>query len=126
MPEECQVDGGGAEHGSNQPLDPKEPSPAGAQCGHNGYDEEAEKDWEGTEIGVISSLAQFAHAVRNIEQQGSAERRRKEYEHPGADYAPSRELEDCTGDEKNDCKPAEETFHRMPPATAVAPRFNGK
>lgn len=126
MPEESQVDGDGAEHGSDEPLDPKEPSPVGTQCGHNGYDEKAEKDWEGAEIGIVSSLAQFADAVCDIEQQRDAKRCGKQYEQPGTDDVPTCELEDGTGDEKNDCEPAEETFQRMPPATAVAAGCNGK
>jgi hypothetical protein len=125
MPEESQVDGNGAEHSADEPLDPEQPSPAGAQCGQNRYREESEQEWERSEIGVVGSLAQFADAVCDIEQQGDAKRRRKEYEQPGADYAPARELEDSAGDEKNDCEPAEETFHRMPPAT-VAPGLNDK
>jgi hypothetical protein len=120
MPEECKVDGDGAKERADDPGQPEEPAPAGAQGGKDCKGEKAKQEWKGSEIGVVGGLAEFADAVRDIKQQRYTKGRRKKDEQPGGDDTPSSEFEDGARDEKNDCEPAEESFHRMPPGTAVA------
>ena len=112
MPEECQVDGDGAEDRTDDPRQPEEPSPGGTQRGEYSEGEKAKQERECPKISVVGGLTELACSVHEIEQEAEAECRREEREQPGCDYAPTCELEDGAGEEKNDCEPAEESCHR--------------
>jgi hypothetical protein len=120
MPEECKVNSDGREKRADEPGQPEEPSPVRAQRSEYGETEKGKRKWQRSEISVVRRLAKFADAVCKVEQHGDAKHRWKQHEQPGADCAPARKFEDGTGDKKNNCEPAEESFHRVPPTTAVA------
>jgi hypothetical protein len=68
FPEECEVDGDGAEGRADNPGEPEEPSPGWAQSRKYSEGEKAEQERERSKIRVVGCLAELGRAVREIDQ----------------------------------------------------------